>query len=276
MRLLNSLSAALVGLATLASAAKVTISIPASPPLLANPAALPPTTHATLLGAGGVHLDARLTRANTLVFKAVAPGSYLLDIHTRDLTFPPFRVDVTAAGAAAEAGGERVEIWQTFRGNEWENKGAKFGEAAAGGELVVTLTPSGRKEYFQKREGCEFLRSFDFFHSSSYSSSFLATLDMLPSSSSLWCVADNLTPPPAVDLLGFVKSPMVLMGLFSVGMIFGMPYLMENMDPETKAEFEEMQKKSPITGSDGAASQIQNFDLAAWMAGKSGGGPAKK
>ncbi|GAB7351327.1 hypothetical protein MBLNU459_g1737t1 [Dothideomycetes sp. NU459] len=232
MRLLNSLSAALVGLATLASAAKVTISIPASPPLLANPAALPPTTHATLLGAGGVHLDARLTRANTLVFKAVAPGSYLLDIHTRDLTFPPFRVDVTAAGAAAEAGGERVEIWQTFRGNEWENKGAKFGEAAAGGELVVTLTPSGRKEYFQKREG--------------------------------------------FDLLGFVKSPMVLMGLFSVGMIFGMPYLMENMDPETKAEFEEMQKKSPITGSDGAASQIQNFDLAAWMAGKSGGGPAKK
>lgn len=43
------------------------------------------------------------------------------------------------------------------------------------------------------------------------------------------------------------------------------------MDPETKAEFEEMQKSSPITGSEGAAASIQNFDLASWMAGKSGG-----
>lgn len=101
----------------------------------------------------------------------------------------------------------------------------------------------------------------------------------------------------AVNILGFVKSPMILMGLVSVAMIFGMPYLMENskccstptaltptalkisnklaVDPETKAEFEEMQKKSPLTGTEGAASQIQNFDLASWMAGKSSG-DAKK
>jgi len=38
---------------------------------------------------------------------------------------------------------------------------------------------------------------------------------------------------------------------------------------ETKAEFAQMQSKSPMTGSEGAASQIQNFDLAGWMAGSS-------
>ena len=43
------------------------------------------------------------------------------------------------------------------------------------------------------------------------------------------------------------------------------------MDPETKAEFEEMQRNGPVMGSEGAANQIQNFDLAGWMAGKASG-----
>jgi hypothetical protein len=80
-----------------------------------------------------------------------------------------------------------------------------------------------------------------------------------------------------------------------------MPYLMDNskfqgtihmwwqcssanqiqVDPETKAEFEEMSSKSPLTGANGPANQLQNFDLASWMAGKpaeapSGGGGKKK
>jgi hypothetical protein len=40
------------------------------------------------------------------------------------------------------------------------------------------------------------------------------------------------------------------------------------VDPETKAEFEEMSKKSPIAGGTSAANSLQNFDLASWMAGK--------
>jgi len=36
------------------------------------------------------------------------------------------------------------------------------------------------------------------------------------------------------------------------------------VDPDTKAEFEEMQAKSPVN----SVSDIQNFDLASWMAGK--------
>jgi hypothetical protein len=39
------------------------------------------------------------------------------------------------------------------------------------------------------------------------------------------------------------------------------------VDPEAKAEFEEMQKRNPIAAN--PATSIQNFDLAGWMAGSS-------
>ena len=41
------------------------------------------------------------------------------------------------------------------------------------------------------------------------------------------------------------------------------------VDPETRAEFEDMQKKGALgSGGTNTAQQIQNFDLASWMAGK--------
>jgi hypothetical protein len=82
---------------------------------------------------------------------------------------------------------------------------------------------------------------------------------------------------------------MILMAVVSMGLMFGMPKLMENsksacrsgvesanestdmiaVDPETKQEFEEMQKTGVLgSGTTNTASQIQNFDLASWMAGK--------
>jgi hypothetical protein len=62
---------------------------------------------------------------------------------------------------------------------------------------------------------------------------------------------------------------MILMALFSGLLMFGMPKLMENMDPEMKAEMEEMQKNGVLgSGTTNTAAQIQNFDLASWMAGK--------
>jgi hypothetical protein len=66
---------------------------------------------------------------------------------------------------------------------------------------------------------------------------------------------------------------MILMAVVSMGLMFGMPKLMENMDPEMKEEFEEMQKKGVLgSGNTDTAAQIQNFDLAAWMAGKTDSG----
>ncbi|KAI9695448.1 MAG: hypothetical protein M1820_008633 [Bogoriella megaspora] len=71
------------------------------------------------------------------------------------------------------------------------------------------------------------------------------------------------------SVLSFLKSPMILMALFSMGLIFGLPYLMDNMDEETKKEFQEMQsKRGPASD---PASAIQNFDIAGFLAGRSGG-----
>ena len=52
--------------------------------------------------------------------------------------------------------------------------------------------------------------------------------------------------------------------------------ILELVDEDTKAEFEEMQKQG-ITGrgsSGNPAESIQNFDFASWMAGKSTGSSA--
>jgi hypothetical protein len=104
--------------------------------------------------------------------------------------------------------------------------------------------------------------------------------------------------------MSFLKNPMILMAVVSMGLMFGMPKLLENsmldaddegmrtdkctVDPEMKQEFEEMQKQGVLgSGQTNTASQIQNFDLASWMAGKtdtssavsraeSPAGPAKK
>jgi len=59
-----------------------------------------------------------------------------------------------------------------------------------------------------------------------------------------------------------------------------MPYLMDNMDPEMRAEFEEAQKSSPMAGllggggggKGGAGGAAQNFDAAGWLAGQGKGG----
>lgn len=73
--------------------------------------------------------------------------------------------------------------------------------------------------------------------------------------------------------MSLLKNPMILLGVVAMGLTFGMPKLMENMDPEMKAEFEEMQKSGPVGGIMGAmqgqssGGGAANFDLASYMAG---------
>ncbi|RMZ79721.1 hypothetical protein DV738_g3181, partial [Chaetothyriales sp. CBS 135597] len=76
------------------------------------------------------------------------------------------------------------------------------------------------------------------------------------------------------NILSLLKNPMILMGLFALVFTFGMPKLIENMDPEMRQEYEEMQRKSPITGAQGGTSGggADSFDLAGFLAGHSSGG----
>jgi hypothetical protein len=76
--------------------------------------------------------------------------------------------------------------------------------------------------------------------------------------------------------MSLLKNPMILMGVVALAFTFGMPKLMENMDPEMRAEYEEMQKKGPMSGltkamqgGGGASSAAENFDLAGYLAGSS-------
>lgn len=171
----------LLGAAALASAAKLTINVPPSPPVLPNPATLPASTHAVLIGTPGVKFTAPLRRDNTFVFESIPESSYLLTIHARNHFFSPYRVDVghTEGGVAQET----VHVWQTFRGNEWSNKGPYLGSSSQG-ELQVDVRPAALKEFYQARSG--------------------------------------------FSVMSIFKNPMILMGLVSVVMIFGMPKLMEN------------------------------------------------
>lgn len=92
--------------------------------------------------------------------------------------FPPLRVDVTAE----ENKEPSISAWQTFRGNEWSNKGPQYGSGQD--ELIVEVQPIGQKDFYQERQG--------------------------------------------FSIASFLKSPMILMALVSVLMIFGLPYLMDN------------------------------------------------
>jgi hypothetical protein len=83
-----------------------------------------------------------------------------------------------------------------------------------------------------------------------------------------------------VSVFSILKNPMILMAVVSLGLMVGMPKLMDSMDPEMRAEFEEQRKNSALSGvMSGQASSdnpLTNFDMAAYLAGskpKEGGSP---
>lgn len=182
MKLSLALQCIALCLVSIVQAAQLTISIPSSQ-ILENPSALPPSTHANLLGPDGQLRRALLTRSNTLSFPSLPVGAHLLNIHSRDYIFAPLRVDVFPS-TTAEGTEEIIEVHQTFRGNEWSNKGQKYGSAKS--QLIIAIPPIGKRDFYQKRGG--------------------------------------------FDLASLFKNPMILIGLASLGLVFGMPYLMDNSE----------------------------------------------
>ncbi|RYP76795.1 hypothetical protein DL771_001531 [Monosporascus sp. 5C6A] len=202
------------------STVEVTLTIPASPPHLPNPRALPPgdRTRATLTRLGASYA-APLSAAGTFVFRNVTPGSYLADVHSATHGFAPLRVDVDATPRGETRG---VRAWETFRGNAWENRGEEVRRTAVGGAFPVRVL--GTKAFFVERG------SFSVF--------------------------------------GILKNPMILMSLVSLGLFVGLPKLMENMDPEMRAEFEKQQQSNPMSSlMSGGQPSGGNFDVAGFLAG---------
>lgn len=117
--------------------------------VLPAPLALSPITSATLTKASSPPLSIPISRTATFEFHDLAPGSYLAEIWARDFNFVPMRVDVNEDG--------RIDVWQTFRGNEWENKGEKLaGSSGQTGKLVVDVGVLSPRPVVETRGGCEF------------------------------------------------------------------------------------------------------------------------
>ena len=80
-----------------------------------------------------------------------------MDVHCHTYQFAPLRVDVHESGKVE--GGE-VQVWSTFRGHEWANKGEVIPVKEADGKVGVwefEVRAQGPKEYFIERAGCRSL-----------------------------------------------------------------------------------------------------------------------
>lgn len=137
-----------LSLFSLASTATVRLSIPPSPQI-PNPAILPASTHATLTTLGASHV-APLTTDNTFVFRNVTPGSYLGDVHCPTHGFAPLRVDIIDEN--------NLRVWETYRGNDWENKGEEM--RPAGNVPAFPVKVLGSKIFYTERSSCELLSLF--------------------------------------------------------------------------------------------------------------------
>ena len=145
----------------------LTLTIPPSNPL-PNPNSLPAGTHATLTslpsssftqGTSGQHKSkAPLTRSGTFTFHALpqasSPTSYLLDIRSAEYIFAPYRVDISADGTV-------LGIWETFRGNPWDNRGAEkfLADVSApdsGRDVTVEAKVLARRGFYEERSTCTF------------------------------------------------------------------------------------------------------------------------
>ena len=194
-------------LLTLSSALKLTFITPANVQQLG----LPASTTATLTTSHKPPVTAHIQRSPTEGFTfrnitALTPArrpqpatgrkadvsaeepktreSYLFQVHCLDYVFAPYRVDVVRESEPRVGGGKnkgqdtarvRVEVFRTYLGNAWTERGESKGRFITGGgddddagdssaaglgagedELKIELELLGRKEYYTAREGCEF------------------------------------------------------------------------------------------------------------------------
>lgn len=99
---------------------------------LPSPALLPPST-LLLLTAPGIQYQTHPSPKGEFTFRNVTAGpSYLFEIECITHSFPSLRIDTK---------GEQVEVYQTFRGNEWGHIGPRH-------EYPLQVSPSTKADYY--------------------------------------------------------------------------------------------------------------------------------
>lgn len=116
---------------------------------------LSPSTHARLTTLSQIY-SAPLQTDGKFVFPNVTEGSYLFEIYCHSYFFAPLRVDVEESKDTDNL--EEVQVWETFRGNEWENKGRKVPIRIEGqGKNKIyhfEVQSLATKKYIIERPGC--------------------------------------------------------------------------------------------------------------------------
>ncbi|KZF20578.1 hypothetical protein L228DRAFT_269881 [Xylona heveae TC161] len=223
-----SFAASAITTATAASTI-LRVAVP-STSLLPNPgASLPASTKLTLTTLGKDY-EAPISRDGTFTLRNVEEGSYLLSVACLDYIFPKLRVDI---------GGD-VELVTTEAGSP----------ADAGIETKVQMIKA-----WQTFPDTEWANTGE-------------TQAVDPISLAPLVKKEYYVKREGFSPLSLLRNPMILLGLASLGLIFGMPKVMDNLDPEMKAELEEQRRNGMGSGSSAAAASFQNFDMAAWLAGK--------
>ncbi|KAK6523911.1 hypothetical protein TWF281_001876 [Arthrobotrys megalospora] len=175
---------------------------------------LPPSMTVSLSGATLADSHTSHIFANgAFKFQDVKPGSYLLEVNCRTHLFPSLRVDVSSDGL--------VEVYGTFRGNEWSNKGERRPHP-------IDISPVKGSDFFIIREG--------------------------------------------FNPMKLLSNPMILIAIVAIGGMTLMPKMVENMDPETRAEFEKQQQNSVLSNAQN--NPLQGFDMAGYLAGSSSKKPS--
>lgn len=218
--------------------------------LLPNPNALPPSTHATIIAPNGEVVQSSIRNDNTIILDPITTiGSHLLSIYTRDFVFASYRIDTNLNPSSPQASAlpEKADdilisfAAQTFPGTQWSDTGISL--------LPQNPAPNPDAPADQ--------RSLP-----------VSSLTIVPR---VLAAKNFYEDRPAFNPISLLKSPMVLLGIVGLAFTFGMPKLMENMDPEMKAEYEEMQKKGPTAAigraMNGGSPSGGDFDLAGYLAG---------
>jgi len=96
-------------------------------------AALLPVSTLLTLSAPGVEYAVHPSSSGKFTFYNVTAGpSYLLKVDCLTHAFQPLRIDTRF---------EEIEVYQTFKDNEWEHRGAKF-------VYPIEISPSTKAEYY--------------------------------------------------------------------------------------------------------------------------------
>jgi hypothetical protein len=215
-RLLTLLSAITL-LSTATTTHATTLHLTLTHSSLLDPSTLPCSTHATLYGNdNGKRFTAPLRTDNSFTFGGLEAGEYLLDVHARDFVFPCLRVDVFED---KEDEGYEVLPPNEVEGHaqQQQQQEAKQGKKEKETVAVHLIHPSNKWHV----KGAKMAAS---------TASLSNEDEMVKVSISALAKKNYYEAREGFDLLAFFKSPMILMGVLSMGLVFGMPYLMENSE----------------------------------------------